>query len=95
MPTPNNDPNLETLLIEVRALQRDLTKTPPRLLRRASACEYLGVGRSWFEEHIRPEIPEIKRGGVVLFDRNHLDKWADTHLADSINDKQLLRSKHK
>jgi hypothetical protein len=90
---PNPDPSLQTLLTEIRELRREISKPTQRLLRRDDATKYLSVGRTFFEAQIRPDVPEIKRGGVVLFDKTHLDAWVDKHLADSIHDKRLLRNR--
>lgn len=88
------DPTLDHILKEIRSLRRELTNPPQRLVRRDDAAKYLAVGKTYFETQIRPDVPEIKRGGVVLFDKAHLDAWADKYLADSIHDKRLLHRHH-
>lgn len=86
---PQSD-QFDQILREVRALHMVLDTPAPRLLRRDAAAAYLGVGPTWFNKEVRPAIPEIKREGVVLFDKKHLDAWADKHIADSVSAKNLL-----
>ncbi len=74
---------LATLTAEVRDLRaevRDLRRTvgapTRRLLQRPAAAAYLGVSVNTFDRHVRPEVPEVRRGTVVLFDVDALDRWA-------------------
>lgn len=46
-----------------------LTYTPEE------ACEALGVGRSFFDERIKPELRLIRRGKLVLIPCRELERW--------------------
>lgn len=61
---------------EVRDLRRAVAQPPQRLLQRPDAAAYLGVSVNTFDRHIRPDLPEVHRGSVVLFDVDALDRWA-------------------
>jgi hypothetical protein len=64
------------LRAEVRDLRRAVAAPSRRLLQRPDAAAYLGVSVNTFDRHVRPEVPEIRRGTVVLFDVEALDRWA-------------------
>ncbi len=61
---------------EVRDLRRAVAAPPRRLLQRPDAAAYLGVSVNTFDRHVRSEVPEVRRGTVVLFDVDALDRWA-------------------
>lgn len=64
------------LRAEVRNLRRAVAAPTQRLLQRPAAAAYLGVSVNTFDRHVRPEVPEVRRGTVVLFDVDALDRWA-------------------
>ena len=89
-PPTHSSEEIADLVREVRELRDLLEKPQARLLRRSEACIYLGVGEAWFDEHVRPHIPEIGSKGAILFAREHLDDWINLRIADSIHNKNLL-----
>lgn len=64
--------------------------TDPRLLSADEAAKYLGVRRSHFLEHIRPQIAieyDLAAPGkrpLPRFDRADLDRWMLTRRRDKI-----------
>ncbi len=46
-----------------------LTYTPEE------ACEALGIGRSFFDDRIKPELRVIRRGKLVLIPCKELERW--------------------
>ena len=49
-----------------------------RLMRRAQAAEYLGIGTTLFDRDVRPYVPTIRVApGAIAFDVRDLDRWAD------------------
>lgn len=51
---------------------------PPRLTVRIpdEAAGVLGVGRDYFNLHVRPQIKTIRAGRLILVRLNELDRWA-------------------
>lgn len=47
----------------------------PRVLRIASAAEYLGLSRAYFDQNIRKQLKERKWLGVTFFDRIEIDDF--------------------
>lgn len=52
-----------------QAARPRLTYTPEE------ACQALGVGRSFFDERIKPELRVIRRGKLVLIPCKELERW--------------------
>lgn len=52
-----------------QAARPRLTYTPEE------ACQALGVGRSFFDERIKPELRVIRRGKLVLIPCRELERW--------------------
>lgn len=58
--------------------------TPPKVkppvpaiaLAEADAAAALGMGRTFFSEHVRPELRVIRVAGKVLFPVAELERWA-------------------
>jgi excisionase family DNA binding protein len=55
-----------------------LTYTPEE------ACARLGVGRSFFDERIKPELRVIRRGKLVLIPRKELERWVEESAARTL-----------
>jgi hypothetical protein len=55
------------------------TETPfPRVaLRPEEAAQALGVSRDYFDLHVGPELPWIRRGRLKLVPVAALEKWAE------------------
>ena len=52
-------------------------------------AEYLGVSASWINERIqRKEIPYIKMGKHVRFNKTQINKWQETYSVPLINIRQ-------
>lgn len=67
---------LRDLRAEVRDLRKAVAQPRQRYLRRPEAAGYLGIAPLTFDRHVRPDIQEVRRKGVVLFDVEALDRWA-------------------
>lgn len=50
-------------------------------VRRSEAAELLSVSVDFFEQHIQPELPIIRRGRVRLFRVLDLEQWATQNAA--------------
>jgi hypothetical protein len=51
---------------------------PPALaLRRAEAAAALGLSVETFDQHVRPHVPAVRLGGVVIYPVAGLVKWLD------------------
>ena len=62
---------------------------PPRFLRPLEAACYAGMGRTLFENEIRPLLPEIKLGKQgVGFDRLDLDEVLDDYKSRNVRVKE-------
>jgi hypothetical protein len=48
-----------------------------RLIRQAEAPGYLSFSEPTFNELVRPFVPEIRQGRMVLYDILDLDKWVE------------------
>lgn len=53
---------------------------PVVALRVDEAARALGVSRDWFDLHVKPEVPHIRRGRTVLFSVKALEKWAEANM---------------
>jgi predicted DNA-binding transcriptional regulator AlpA len=53
---------------------------PVVALRAEEAAEALGVSRDWFDQHVRPEVPHIRRGRMTLYAVKALEKWAEANM---------------
>lgn len=50
----------------------------PAAMRAERAAAYLDVSRTYFRQHIAPDLHPIRRGkGLILFPRRQLDAWLD------------------
>lgn len=58
---------------------KDQREVPVVALRPAEAARSLGVSPSWFNRHVAREVPQIRRGGMVLYKVEALTKWADNN----------------
>jgi hypothetical protein len=48
------------------------------------AAASLGVGRDYFNEHVRPELRLIRRGQLVLVLVSELERWGQESAARAI-----------
>ena len=65
---------------------RKKEKPPPDghgLLNKSQSQRYLGIGRSAFERHVRPNIPRFKIGRIIYFKKRDLDEFIDRIARDS------------
>lgn len=53
---------------------------PVVALRAEEAAAALGVSRDWFDQHVRPEVPHIRRGRMTLFSVKALERWAEANM---------------
>jgi excisionase family DNA binding protein len=53
---------------------------PVVALRTDEAAQALGVSRDWFDQHVKPEVPHIRRGRTLLFSVKALEKWAEANM---------------
>ena len=58
----------------------------PRLALRVpdEAAASLGVGRDYFNEHVRPDLRLIRRGSLVLVLVSELERWGQESAARAI-----------
>jgi hypothetical protein len=83
--------SVDLLRAEIRSLHHQASQ-PVRMLNRKAAAAYIGVGATWFDMEVRPEIPELRRKGITLFAIEDLDRWIDVNLAQ-VNAKRARRKK--
>jgi hypothetical protein len=59
----------------------------PRLALRCpdEAAASLGVGRDYFNEHVRPELRLIRRGSIVLVLVSELERWGQESAARAVD----------
>ena len=49
-----------------------------RLIRLKDAPKYLAMNKNWFNQEVRPHIPEMRLSKqAVAFDKLDLDAWVD------------------
>ncbi len=48
-------------------------------LRRAEAAAALGLSVETFDEHVRPDLPVVRIGGVVAYPVRGLHSWLERH----------------
>ena len=53
---------------------------PVVALRPDDAAASRGVSRDWFDAHVRPEVPHVRRGRTTLFTVKALEKWAEANM---------------
>lgn len=57
------------------------TRTVPVVtLRPEEAAQALGVSRSWFDRNVAHELPSIRRGQLVLYTVDSLERWAQANM---------------
>ena len=75
---------------QVSKIQREMRKArgyrplgfTPRVLRLRDAPRYLGMNKNYFNERVRPYVPEIPIGDRgICFDVLDFDKWLDAYKA--------------
>jgi len=54
-------------------------QVPVVTLRPIEAAQALGVSASWFNRHVATEVPQVRKGGMVLYKVDALIKWADNN----------------
>jgi hypothetical protein len=52
---------------------------PALALRRAEAAAALGVSVEVFDDHVRPNVPACRAGGVTIYPVEGLRRWLDAH----------------
>lgn len=57
--------------------QQKKAPTPKIALSPTEAAEALGISRDSFDRHIRPELPVVYRGRLVLIPVKALDDWLE------------------
>jgi excisionase family DNA binding protein len=75
-----NNPNLQTVLSELRQLRQEIRAAGKRLLPIPEAAEYLGISpRTIRNDLSRKTFPvrPVRYGGKVLFRREDLDAFID------------------
>jgi excisionase family DNA binding protein len=64
----------------IRSLRqaRDGPGALPRLcVKPDEAAQMLGVSRDYFDEHVKPELPIVRRGRRILIALTELEHWLD------------------
>ena len=56
----------------------------PIALRREQAAAVLGLSVDAFDEHVRSEVKAIRKGRLVLFPVEELQRWARQHAATAL-----------
>lgn len=75
------EPDLATILQELRGLRQEIRSASKRLLPIPEAAEYLGLSpRTVRNELSRKTFPvrSVRHGGKVLFRREDLDRYIDS-----------------
>lgn len=60
---------------------------PPIALKPTAAAAAMGVGETFFNEEIAPDLRVIRRGRVRLFPVAELERWADEHAEKTLGDR--------
>jgi predicted DNA-binding transcriptional regulator AlpA len=63
------------------------------LVQQKKAHLVLGVSQSTFWRHIRPELPQCRKGGSVYYRRVDLEQWIDESMGGCDRSHNLLKGK--
>ena len=72
---------------------RDYMESSSLLVQQKKAHLVLGVSQSTFWRHIRPELPQCRKGGSVYYRRVDLEQWIDESMGGCDRSHNLLKGK--
>jgi len=66
--------------------------SPREFLNAREAAQLLGVSNSTFKDYVRAELPAIKIGRRIVFERKDVERWARERKADglSVSPKEMV-----